>query len=270
LEARVAYQWELPPDSLGSRHAHHRDQVVLGWLADAVRGRGGAVLDVGCAYGNHLLMLNAYLGKDSGVELQGVDLYDKSLGFAQSFADVVPGYANCRFSRANISEGLPFADGSFDAVNLADVLEHLVTPDAALREIRRVLRPGGTLVISTPLKGGLFKRGARAFNRLTRGKLYRVYYRGKETHLDERGEPVMHTRAGLDHVSEMDYDELIRVGTGAGFSVDGVEVMSVMSGSAWFDRHPLLLAMLLVVESLHLRLRYPSWGHSVCLRLTAR
>jgi SAM-dependent methyltransferase len=50
---------------------------------------------------------------------------------------------------------LPFADGSFDAVLLLDVLEHLPDPARALAEARRVLRPGGALVCTVPHLGPL-------------------------------------------------------------------------------------------------------------------
>jgi SAM-dependent methyltransferase len=43
-----------------------------------------------------------------------------------------------------------FADGSFDAVFLLEVLEHVAAPDRALQEVHRVLRPDGLLVVSTP------------------------------------------------------------------------------------------------------------------------
>jgi hypothetical protein len=42
--------------------------------------------------------------------------------------------------------------------------------------------------------------------------------------------------------------------------------MTVMSGSTWFDRHPVLLAGMLMLEGLHQRVRRPSWGHGVCIR----
>ncbi len=48
------------------------------------------------------------------------------------------------------SEPLPFGDASFDGVVLKDVLEHLSQPTAVVREVRRVLRPGGVVFASSP------------------------------------------------------------------------------------------------------------------------
>ena len=55
--------------------------------------------------------------------------------------------------------GLPFAAGSADAVLFSEVVEHLVDPDAALDEIRRILRPGGHLMLSTPNLAAWYNRG---------------------------------------------------------------------------------------------------------------
>ena len=55
----------------------------------------------------------------------------------------------------------------------------------------------------------------------------------------------MEVAAGHDHISEMNLDELIEAGAQAGLVSDGVELMSVFSGSAWFDRKPVVLASVL-------------------------
>ena len=265
----MAYQWEATGDVLGMKHAQRRDSVTLRWLSEAVNETGGSasVLDVGCSYGNHLFMLNAKLGKPTTLELVGVDLFAASIRRANVFARAVPGFGNCRFEVADVTAGLPFEAASFNAINVADVLEHLADPRTALAELGRVAAPGATLVVSTPLRDSLFKRVAAQANRLSRGRLYLAYYRGKGAALNERGIPIMETFAGLDHVSEMTLRELTALCADTGFVVEDVEVMAVMSGSRWFDQHSALLAGLLLLEALHEKLRRPSWAHSVVVRL---
>jgi SAM-dependent methyltransferase len=50
----------------------------------------------------------------------------------------------------DLNKALPFANASFDSVIFTDVLEHLAEPLSAIREIARVLRPGGTLIAGVP------------------------------------------------------------------------------------------------------------------------
>jgi len=86
----------------------------------------GTVLDVGCG--------NApYRGALPAVAYVGMDLS--------------PGPATAVLG---CCEQLPFADGSFDAVVCTEVLEHLPRPGECLREIRRVLKDGGTAYITAP------------------------------------------------------------------------------------------------------------------------
>lgn len=57
---------------------------------------------------------------------------------------------------------LSFPDGSFDLAASCDVLEHVVRPELALRELRRVLAPGGTLLFTVPFHGDLQDNRVRA------------------------------------------------------------------------------------------------------------
>lgn len=61
----------------------------------------------------------------------------------------------------------PFPPESFDAVTLWDVVEHVRDPAEALRAVRRLLRPGGTLALSTPNLRGLFPRLSQPVGRVT-------------------------------------------------------------------------------------------------------
>lgn len=267
LENRVAFQWEHEGDTLGYRNGGRKNRLTLEWLAETVQGRTGdcAILDVGCAYGNMVLMLNAILGRPQNVQLIGVDLHPEGMRYAATFARYVPGYTNCTFQVADLTQGLPFPDGQFDAVNLGDVLEHMEDPGAAVDELVRVIKPGGVLLISTPLRDSLFKRMAGFVNRLTKGSLNAAYYHGKDTKLDADGRPIMNNPVGHDHISEMTLKELRALLKSRGLVVERAEMMSVMSGSKWFDRHPFLLSGLMLLEAVHSKLQFSSWAHSAFL-----
>jgi SAM-dependent methyltransferase len=58
--------------------------------------------------------------------------------------------------------GLPVASGVADVVIMSELIEHLIDTDAALEEARRVLRPGGSLLLSTPNLAAWYNRGLLA------------------------------------------------------------------------------------------------------------
>lgn len=53
-------------------------------------------------------------------------------------------------ARVDLSQTLPFGDGEFDGVFCIECIEHLENPFHLMRELTRILRPGGTLILSTP------------------------------------------------------------------------------------------------------------------------
>jgi len=103
---------------------------------------GSRVLDVGCAFGYGTRLIARAHG------VHGVDASSAFIERARRAAPAIP------FTLAP-AEALPFPDGSFDAVVLLDVLEHVNREGPALDEVYRVLRPGGVVVLSVPHKGAL-------------------------------------------------------------------------------------------------------------------
>lgn len=110
---------------------------------------GDVVLDLGCGEGRHVI--SAYIEQD--VTSVGVDLSVGDLKTAQQrFQDFnQPGNHNKAFglSAAN-ALALPFADNTFDKVICSEVLEHIPDYAGALKEIKRILKPGGLFCASVP------------------------------------------------------------------------------------------------------------------------
>jgi ubiquinone/menaquinone biosynthesis C-methylase UbiE len=109
-----------------------------------------AFLDAGCGDGRYL----AALADELPHRRAGLDLSERILETARARVDA-------DFRQGNL-EALPFADGEFDLVLCSQVIEHVLDPDAAAAELVRVLRPGGTLVVSTDNARNYVTRGLNA------------------------------------------------------------------------------------------------------------
>ena len=104
----------------------------------------GDILEPGVGQGVVLEHI-ARRGGDKIKSLTGIDLSDRLLEMAKK-----------RLPGATILKGdvesMPFAGWSFDLVVMVDTFQYLLDFDAALREIKRVLRPRGTLIVTVPNK----------------------------------------------------------------------------------------------------------------------
>lgn len=98
------------------------------------------VLDAGCGEGHLLKHLHE---QDSGLELYGVDITPVALEKAREKCPMV------RIRYGDVTN-LPYEDSEFDVVICTDVLEHIVNYQGALRELQRVLKKDGTLIITFP------------------------------------------------------------------------------------------------------------------------
>jgi ubiquinone/menaquinone biosynthesis C-methylase UbiE len=199
------------PVSLGKPASY--DDFVLERRIELIDGmgsfRGGRLLDVGSGNGAQTLRL---LGRFE--EIVALDVVPEHL---ETLREHVPPGAKLR---TVLYDGgvMPFEAASFDAVLSIETLEHVADEAQTLREIHRVLAPGGTLVLSVPNKWWVFEtHGARLpllpWNRVpffswlprrlhSRWARARIYTRRDVTELLQRAgfeiQAVRHLKAPMD------------------------------------------------------------------------
>jgi SAM-dependent methyltransferase len=130
--------YELQTHRVEDRHWWYRGRrrVLERAIARLALPTPTRILDAGCGSGRNMLDLTRY-GTVSGIELSDTSV---ALARARNVGEVIEG---------SILD-MPFAADSFDLAVCLDVIEHLQDDRGALRELRRVLSPGGSLVVTVP------------------------------------------------------------------------------------------------------------------------
>ena len=118
-------------------------ELRRGFLVAEVR-PGDRALDVGCGDGVFTAELAA-----RGAQPVGVDVAEAALERARA------GNTGLNFRRVPVDGPLPFADNAFDLAWASEVIEHVGDTARWLSEVRRVLAPGGRLLLTTPAHGRL-------------------------------------------------------------------------------------------------------------------
>lgn len=103
---------------------------------------GAHILDAGCGYGYHAVRLASH-----GLRVTGLDFSHAALRQARATVRRAGMASRIRLHQGDLLH-MPYADGTFEYVNCWGVLMHIPDLEGALRELARVLRPGGKLVVT--------------------------------------------------------------------------------------------------------------------------
>ena len=167
------------------------------YLSLIERGEGPAngkerkLLEIGCGSGIFLETASCY-----GWLVHGVDVSPLAVDLAQRFC---PGatVVCAPIERAG------FAPGTFDLIALWDVIEHVEDPESLLQEARRLLRPGGLLVMETPEESCPARKLVRLAHRVTAGHvsyLRALYYLDHRWYFSRKAMALVLRRVGFDRI----------------------------------------------------------------------
>jgi len=128
--------------------------ATLAGLADKKRG-----IDIGCRGGVNAVFYRQECGVE---EMYGVDIDEIPLGAARARGVRAASWVSG-------ASALPHPDGFFDVVIATDVIEHILDTEAFVSELARVVRPGGTLIVTTPNQAWWWSRLRLLFGKVPAG-----------------------------------------------------------------------------------------------------
>jgi ubiquinone/menaquinone biosynthesis C-methylase UbiE len=133
--------WERLPDELTPPELEMRTALLQQELRP-----GDRVLDLGCGAGDFSAIAAAIV---MPANVLGVEIAEAALARARRT------HPELRFELVPFDGALPLTDNSFDVVWASEVIEHVADTAAWVSEVRRVLAPGGRLLLTTPAHGRL-------------------------------------------------------------------------------------------------------------------
>ena len=196
-----------------------RDQVRHLKLRDGLR-----VLDLGAGTGGFLRSLESVSGPADNVDIVCADLVRGALERGRG-ASAHPSRAQAAFCVADFETSLPFADDSFDRVMASLLIAYLSHGSSLVREIRRVLRPKGRLVLSSPRRdadlSSLYRETIATLSASDLAEIlggdFQNFDEVQRNYLNEAARLVEYEEAG--HFVFRDPDELERLLVDEGFEV---------------------------------------------------
>lgn len=115
-----------------------------------IKNPGLKIIDIGCGSCDM-----SVFARDVGYSVTPIDISDRDLNLARKLG--------FNAVKADISKPLPFGDDTFDCALMLEVIEHIPNAEKIVEEIARIVKPGGSLIMSTP-NHAYYKRRIKALH----------------------------------------------------------------------------------------------------------
>lgn len=227
-------------------HTARSKKKVTNFYLDAIKNiEAPKVLDLGCYIGTELFMLPKVKEK---AQYYGLDISEGVIEYAKALAEK-RGEKNMTFKSHDANKPIPFEDNFFDVIISLELLEHVEDPIEVLKEIKRVLKPGGCLIMSTPndatFMNNFYKLLPKSFESTLKNSRQKDFDRhGNNFDVDHE---VWDDDAHISLFSFNTWKELIER---SGLKLTGVEGSSFFGGSRFISNKPFLLGTAIILDSI--------------------
>ena len=195
------------------------------------------VLDIGCGNGVDLFYLNSIYNNFQKSIFVGVDLSEDNIKYCND-AKNTEKVSNIHFSVGDIAS-LSFKDRTFDTIICSEVLEHLASQIQSISEIRRILKDGGILIITTPNRTNHFLKITKLFRFLG------LWKHKSNNQIDHLLPPF---GKGFGHIAIRSLSEWINTFRNTQFKIVSIKRGTPIFGGIYYDSFNLLFAMLIIID----------------------
>jgi len=220
-----------------SYETYKRISNIIRYFKKEIENKKGImkIVDIGCGNGYYIFMLNLLLKLKDKAHFYGVDISQTEVQFAKASKKSL-GMDNVTFDVCD-AENIILPDESFDIVICCELIEHLAHPENCLEGIKRILKPGGAAIITTPNKYNPILRFSHMFNFLVKYKEKDFSHKIKED-----------SRLGAEHISVKGLNEWIKIVKAVGFKVEGIRRGSLIAGGHRYNAHPVICSAILILD----------------------
>lgn len=234
--------------SFADRYMHWRriDSVIKCFCREIKKTKKQTfdILDVGCGRGYIDFKLKDCVDKNHNLRVVGIDNYKPAIDFADTRKKFL-NRDDCHFKLMDTCK-LEFKNNFFDIIICSEVLEHLKDPQAAMKEIYRVLKKGGLAIISTPNKreGKLANIAKVILKKLLNYKRTELPGGVKDTFVFSQPEMIR-------HISVKNHKEWTKIFKRNRFSLQAkIGTGGMLYNYKFFEEHRFLFGLMVIFDTL--------------------